>query len=124
METKIISGVMHVNIPDLIESLDDDGRNDIIEQLSCHDAILERVCQQIVTGWTEAGSHGGRGYSHTPFTPLDKAIRAISDASSEIAQKEIQKLANGFRLAEESRDKAWTTAREWEDKYYSERGMR
>lgn len=92
METKIAKGLLTVNVSDLIDCLDDEGRKDIIETLACHDSIIALVAEQIVDGWTEAGYHGGITYGPMPHTPLDKAKRYLAKSASDVAKKQIERL--------------------------------
>jgi hypothetical protein len=93
MKATIEKGYLKIDAADLIDHLDDAGRAKIIELLSCHDTIIENVAAQIVDGWTEAGSHGGRCFGPLPHTPLDKARRRLAESASEVAKEDIKRLA-------------------------------
>jgi len=107
----IKKGEICVDASDLIDSLDDDGRIDIISILACHDQIIESVAQQIVEGWDECGNHGYTTYSPTPSIALDKAKRYLAESASEVAKEEIARLE---RMATEANRKA----READDKRF------
>lgn len=118
LTVKLQGGELLVNVADLLGSFTGEERDQLIEQLACEDAIIERVAEQLVTGWTEAGNHGYKSGGHTPSTPLDKAIRRVAEAAGEVAVKEISRLASVAKNAEESRAQAWRESMEWRDKYY------
>ena len=92
MKATIERGRICVDASDLIDSLDDDGRISIIDMLACHDQIIELVASQIVTGWTESGSHGSTSYSVLPSTPLDKAKRYLAESAPGVAKDQWQRL--------------------------------
>lgn len=86
-------GEVTFNLVDVLEYLSADQMNDLVEQLACHDRIIEHVAAQIVDGCTENGSWGGKcGAYPEPVTPLDKAMRRIAKASGDIAREEIERL--------------------------------
>ena len=87
----------------------------LIDAISCTEAVIENVSAQIISGWTELGSHGNKSYAAEPSTALDKASRAIADASSEIAKREIAKAVDAAKRAEQSASEAW-------EKYHAMRG--
>ena len=106
MEAKIEGGRISVNIVDMLCSLSLEDKRSIIDTLSCDDEILADVTAQLLDGWTEAGSYGGRiGGAIEPFTPLDKARREIALRSGEVAKKEIEDLCNSLRWAKASEER-------------------
>ena len=92
MKATIEKGRICVDVSDLIDSLDDDGRISIIEILACHDQIIECVAAQIVEGWTEGGNHGYTTYSPSPSTALAKAKRYLAESASTVAKDQLQRL--------------------------------
>jgi len=92
LKATIEKGRICFNAADLIDSLDDEGRKEIIELLACHDAIIMLVAMQIVEGWTEAGYHGYTSYGPLPSTPLDKAKRYLAKSASDVAKEHIERL--------------------------------
>ena len=93
MKIELKDGKLCFHPEALIDCLDDEGKADIIERLACDDAIIKAVSEQIITGWTECGSHGGKSCSEdaTP-SPLDAARRAVALASGDVAAEEIETL--------------------------------
>ncbi len=88
------NGMMTIKIDYLLDAMSDYDKLDLAQRLSCDDAIIQHVADQITEGSTEDGSSGGRIYppSASPTTPLDKASRQVAKASGEIARKEIERL--------------------------------
>lgn len=78
----------------LLDALTPEQKRELVDSLSCEDAIIEDVTAQLLEGWTERGSHGGKSCSADPepSRPLDKARREIARRSGEVAQKEIEDL--------------------------------
>lgn len=97
-EVRIDGGRLSINIIDMINHLTIEEKRSIIDTLSCDDEVIADVMAQVLDGWTEAGSHGGRiGGQSDPSTPLDKARREIALKASDIAKKEIDELCNTLR---------------------------
>ena len=96
---------------DLVQLMTDEDKVDLITSLSCHDAVIDHVAQQIAFGMTEDGSFGSITYSDTPSTPLDKARRLVAENSSDVAKKEIAKLVDLIESQKTLAAKGW-------DKYH------
>jgi hypothetical protein len=92
MRVTLEKGIIGINAADLVEALNDDDKRQVIETLSCDDAIIAAVASQIVDGWTEAGYHGYTSYSPKPSTALDLAKRYCAEGSSEVAKEQIRRL--------------------------------
>jgi len=62
--------------------------------LSCQDRVLRNVCDQIISGWTEFGSHGYTDVftGPEPESPINKARRYLAANQSDIVKKEIEDL--------------------------------
>ena len=120
MEAKINKGRISVNIVDMLCTLSLEDKRSIIDTLSCDDEILADVTAQLLDGWTEAGSYGGRiGGQVTPSTPLDKARRDIALRAGDVAKKEIEDLCNSLRWAKACEDRY----SEWGFKMYHGGGI-
>ncbi len=94
MKLEISSAVsIEISEPaELINLMSDEERIEAIVALSCDDAVIKNVADQIINGCTESGNHGWLSGGETPSTPLSVAIRAVASASSELARKEIESL--------------------------------
>lgn len=108
MEARILEGRISFDITDLIASVSQEQRLDIIQALACHDQIIDEVTNQIVDGFTSEGWRGGRLISaHAEvYCGLDKACRRIAEASSDIAAKEIAALTAALGRAEKELQEA------------------
>ncbi len=107
MEAKIEGSRISLNIIDMLCSLSLEEKRSIIDILSCDDEIITDVTAQLLDGWTEAGSYGGRvGGQVEPSTPLDKARREIAFRAGDIAKKEIDDLCNALRWEKADLDRA------------------
>ncbi len=78
----------------LLSALTDEQKRELVDSLSCEDAIIQDVAAQLLDGWTEQGSHGRKscGADSEPFSPLDKARRMLAMRAGDVALKEIEGL--------------------------------
>jgi hypothetical protein len=73
----------------------EDRKQELAESLSCADAVINNVVDQLLDGSTE---HGFSGSEYCPgnvpesLSPLQKARRRIAEQSGEVAAKEIARL--------------------------------
>ena len=98
-------GFISFEFVELLELMSDESKAGIIESLSCEDAIVKHVADQIIDGWTENYCSGGRIVGEpTPVgegTPLDRACRRIAKSSDKIARKEIGRLEDALERERE-----------------------
>lgn len=111
IQAKLVEDNLTLNIVDILSSLSGEQEKQLIEQLSCSDAIIEHVTSQIVNGLTENGYSGYVGCNAEPSTALDMAIRTVAESSSGIAKCEIKKLQTDST-------RYHVMYREWMGKYY------
>lgn len=92
--TEYRDGMLTVHIDYLLDAMSDADKLDLAQRLSCEDAVIQHVAEQITEGCTEDGSRGSRLCSAEaePQLPLDKAARQIAKASGDIARKEVEAL--------------------------------
>ena len=78
---------------ELLELMSDDDKLQLIESLSCHDAVIKHVVAQIkhLYGSTE-NEHSGWSSGATGSTPLDNARNEIAESASELASDTIKDL--------------------------------
>lgn len=111
MGIKYSEGALTLDIYCLLEIMSDADKLALVEVLACDDAVIKRVAEQILDGYTENGSHGPRSLSHEPSTPLSIAIRRTAKLAGEVAKREIEDLerraAEQARIAEEYSQKYW-----------------
>lgn len=104
---KIENGKIIIDPIDFLSKMKGDDKIILIEALSCEDEIIQHVSDQIIHGCTENGWYGGKSFEGEASTPLDKAVRAVSEKSSDIAKKEIAKLKRIVKAKEDSAQRAW-----------------
>ena len=108
IETKLIDDNLTINIVDILTSLSEQQEQQLIEQLSCSEAIIKHVSDQIIHHLTENGFSGyvsgGAGVS----TSLDSAVRNIAKANSEIARREIESLERNLAASDKIKDEFMT----------------
>lgn len=103
MKVKIEKGILCVNVADLLDNLDDEVKEDLIENLSCQDDVIKRVADQIFDGWTERCSYGPKSCSASeePRNGLDYAMRKFAKVD-ELAKKEIERLEESLKLEKDA----------------------
>lgn len=109
MNITIERGRLSLDLYDLLGELTDEQRKDVIDMLACRDEVINEVANQIIDGWTTAGSHGPTGWGGNPdaIWGIDGARMRIAKASSDIAAREIKQLAEEIERAKASERKGW-----------------
>ncbi len=98
MEAKIEGSRISISIVDMLSSLSFEDKLTVIDTLSCDDEVITHITAQLLDGCTEFGSYGGSCHGQVdPFTPLDRARRAIALRAGEVAKKEIEDLCSTLR---------------------------
>lgn len=115
--SEYLDGVLTIKIDYLLDAMSDYDKRDLAQRLSCEDAIIQHVADQITEGSTEDGSSGSTIYptQARPSTPLDKAARQVAKASSEIARQEIERLE---RRIESQEKEVWKLREELSEKIH------
>lgn len=92
-------GKLEFDFHELLLCVKAEAKVELIESLSCDEAIIQHVADQILGGWTEHCFCGAMecGASPYPYNALDKARREISKRSSEIAKETIEKLEKSLK---------------------------
>lgn len=100
MRAEIVDSKLQIDVVDLFEHLDSDTLMSIADHVAITDQVIEFVTQQILDGWTEMDSHGGKlaNASPSPCTGLDKAVREVAKRSSEVAKIEIERLETALKM--------------------------
>lgn len=88
---------------DLIELMTDEDKLELIESLSCHEAVIKHVADHLIHGSTENGNSGWCVFhwdaDHSYET--QKAKNAIAKASGDIAQARIEELESHCKYLED-----------------------
>lgn len=101
------NGKLTLTLDEIRDLIPADEIPDLIVQFACEDEIIRHVAAQIVDGWTDDGSHGSRGYSGKPSTPLDKARRLVAERAGDVARQEIETLKEALEREKARGDEAW-----------------
>jgi hypothetical protein len=116
MKIEIVDGKIRIDVRDLLENIGlSECAEELVNHLGCQDAVIKMVADQIIHGCTEEGWHGAKTYGHNPGTPLTEAIRAVANASSEVAAEEIGRLVSLCESKEETNQKLWVKVRNLEE---------
>jgi hypothetical protein len=111
MNAKLNKGQLTIDISELLDSLSDEDKIELIETLACQDAIIKHVADQILTGWTENCYSGGTSYAVEGHAPLDLARKRVIELAPEVAREEIERLKRFAKNQEED-------AKKYMDKYF------
>jgi hypothetical protein len=108
MTTTYKDGKLSFDFHDLLDRVSPADQVDLIESLSCSDPIIRHVAAQILDRWTESGYRGAERCTAAPDTDgpvivpaLDWAARTVARRSGEIAAREIKRLEDALRRANE-----------------------
>ena len=105
MEVKFEKGSLTVDLHSMLELVSAEDKIMMIESLSCDDDIIKHVADQIMGRWTENGYSGGSCCTPSPNPPewdaLDRAWRNVAKASGEVAKREIERLEDALKSANE-----------------------
>jgi len=86
---------LKIDIFDLLDSLSDEEKKQVVEVLSCHEAVIKHVTDQILDGYTDNGYCGAFATSSNEakyLTELQKSRVRISESLSELAYEQIRML--------------------------------
>lgn len=105
---KFEEGKFVIDTEFLLDAMTDEDKMFLVERLSCEDAVIKHVADQIIEGWTENVRCGARvcGTSEQVYLPLDVAARRIAEASGDIAANEIQALKDELKRTKDRLEKA------------------
>lgn len=116
-EIDIEGDYIKINIYSALRDLPAENLLRLADDLSILDNVIHNVTQQIITGWTELGSHGWKDTVGCPEAPLSKAIREVAKMSGEVAKKEIERLEKLYEVEKFAREDlskwAWRMYYSW-----------
>lgn len=119
-------GKLEINIHGLLEHLSPEAKIDFIDRLSCENAIIRHVADQIFEGATEFRSCGGDYETGPePTTELGKARREVWKNADRLSLEEIDRLQRQLKYAQEKEkeysDWAWKMWHAWPEEYICSR---
>ncbi len=101
-------GNLKVNIVDMLDSLSDECKLELIESLSCDEAVIKHVMDQVFEGCTENGYHGSISCTALDSNnEIDKARVKAASRASHIARKEIKRLRKDAEYSRKLSDAGW-----------------
>lgn len=94
---------LSVNLFDLLEEAPDEKLPKLAVALAVQDPVIDAVVEQLLDGFTEDGS---RGYvsvvaAASPSGAIERARRRIAAQAGEVAAREMRRLEEALRSAEE-----------------------
>lgn len=95
--------VLQFDLESLLSQLSPEDKKTLACHLACFDDVIAEVSFQLIEGQTSDGSYGATMFESEaePHTALDKATRAISKASSDIAKRNIEQLETYLKIAQD-----------------------
>ncbi len=121
MKVEYVDGKFQFSLQCALEDMTADERVALIEALSCEEAILKHVLDQVIDGHTESWFHGYKSSGDiTPYTAIGAARRRIAEASSQIAADEIEALKRSIASAKELGNEGW---RRYHEECARQRGL-
>jgi hypothetical protein len=102
MKPTLEKDYLKISLQDILEQLSFDDKRLIATYLACEDDVIEDVANQLLTGWTESGWHGGRSSGQAePTGALDIWRRRLALRCGKVAVKEIDDLKNSLKFADQ-----------------------
>lgn len=77
---------------ELIERMPASEKIQLAEQLSCEDAVIKHVTDQLLGGWTENGHCGSTSSSDLPRTELELCQERLGKIGNRLLRNEIKRL--------------------------------
>ena len=84
--------IFKVNFYDMLDSLSDEQSLSLAESLSCQDAVIKHVTDQILEGCTENGFHGYVGGDVLPSSELELSRERVMSLGNRLLKDEIKRL--------------------------------
>lgn len=114
MRVTIEKGQIAFDLFDLLGEIAKEQRENLIDLLACRDEVINEVANQIIEGWTTAGSHGSTCFGGNPDAAhgIDGARMRIAKASGDIAAREIERLADQLKRTEARINEGWNAYHE------------
>jgi len=117
---KLEDGRLSVSVYALLDELTPEEQAEVVESLSCQDAIIKHVADQILDGFTENGSWGYEGTGISTIsspTPLEAARRRVAEMAGDVARRELKRMSGICERSHEQEkrysDWAWELFHAW-----------
>ena len=96
------NGEITVPLEDVLAQVKDDDMVALVDRLSCTEAVITHVADQITDGWTVHCSNGAESYPvrAEPDTALQAARRKIAKMIGGVASGEIERLEKALEHSE------------------------
>ena len=102
-------GNLSVDMFHLLHKLPENRHVELVESLSCSNAVITHVMDQVLEGCTENGFSGSWSTSYSE--PLQEYRMQIAKQSNDVARKQIEELQRRLEASEEQKN-------EYIDKYF------
>ena len=109
----IDGGKLSFDLYELFGNVTQKVRAELIDQLAIQSEVIDEVMNQVIEGCTTDGSHGSTSFGGNPDAThgIDGARMRIAKASSDIAAREIERLADELKRAKARIDEGWAAYR-------------
>ena len=95
-------GKLSIDVFHLIHELPENKQIELVESISCSNAVITHVMDQVLEGCTENGFSGSWSTSYTE--PLQEYRMRIAKQSNDVAKSQIEELEGRLNSATEQRD--------------------
>ncbi|AUR83201.1 coil containing protein [Vibrio phage 1.032.O._10N.261.54.F5] len=99
--------IITVNYFDMIERMPDSEKVELAEQLSCEDAVIKHVVDQLLGGWTENGYRGSLSSSDLPSTELEICRERLGKIGNRLLRNEVKRLRNKLEDKNNHYESGW-----------------
>lgn len=82
----------NVDIYEFLDSLSDEKSIELAESLSCQNAVIKHVTDQLFDGCTENGCHGSKRGGVKPSTQLELSQEKVRKLGNRLLIKEVERL--------------------------------
>ena len=118
MSARMEGGNLVISIIDVLRSLSAEERDSFAQALSCEDAVIVNVVDQIVDGSTRDTSHGS---SNTLLEQRKRILEAVDQVRFKVVGELMRSLAVSKFVEDRSSEWAWNLWHAWPSEYAASR---
>ena len=118
MNARMENGNLVISISEVLRSLSAEERDSFAQALSCEDAVIVNVVDQIVDGFTRDVSHGS---SDTLLEQRKRILEAVDQVRFKVVGELMRSLAASKFVEDRSSKWAWSLWHAWPSEYTASR---
>ena len=97
---------------ELVDKMPDSEKIQLAEQLSCEDAVIKHVTDQLLGGWTESGHCASTSSSDLPITELEICQERLGKIGNRLLRNEIVRLRRKLEDKNNHYESGWNAYHE------------